>query len=242
MEDAPAQHPPPHIHSPALNQVALTQTLRDGWFPIGFGFSTLTTQRIRGFNVRESPPVLAILDTLKLLHLGSTVRDERVTIEGRKRFLTAMNCLRLNVGLEDPKLAVVGLMLVAMGISMSEVRDCALFDCDPACESSIIPITQTDYDAKMYTTISQNPRTLTWQTQVVGMSALVLRRHPVDLESKLEVFMTARFRMAQVRRMNQDAPVKQMLAKPQILAHLLTLQSQAISAKPRRSNNTFQRA
>lgn len=64
---------------------------------------------------------MAILDTMKLVHLGSTVMDERLLAEGRKRFLVAMNCLRFNVGLKDPKMANVGLMMVSQGISLSEV-------------------------------------------------------------------------------------------------------------------------
>lgn len=64
---------------------------------------------------------MAILDTMKLVHLGSAIEDERLLVEGRKRFLIAMDCLRRNVGLKDPDLAAVGLMIVSMGISLTEV-------------------------------------------------------------------------------------------------------------------------
>ena len=66
--------------------------------------------------------MLAILDSMKLVHLGSCVRDEQLLVEGRKRFLLAMNCLRGNLGHEpSPSVALPGLMLVSIGISMTEV-------------------------------------------------------------------------------------------------------------------------
>lgn len=113
-------HPPEHIRSPQLNQIALTQQLRDGWYPIGFGFSTLVPAVVRSWE-----PVLAVLDSMKLVHLGSCVQDEGLLIEGRKRFLVAMNCLRSNLG-RDPSLALPGLMLVSIGISMTEVSSTKL--------------------------------------------------------------------------------------------------------------------
>lgn len=107
---------PPQIRSPELNQSVLTQKLRDGWYPVGFGFSTLVPA-----DVKSGAPVLAILDSMKLVHLGSCVQDERLLAEGRKRFLLAMNCLRNNLG-HEPSMALPGLMLVSIGISMTEVR------------------------------------------------------------------------------------------------------------------------
>ncbi|KAM0715894.1 hypothetical protein Q7P37_008408 [Cladosporium fusiforme] len=169
-EETPPPHPPPHIPSPALTQVALTQKLREGWYPVGLGFSTLTTPSVRGFSPRSSAPVMAILDTMKLVHLGSIVKDERLLIEGRKRFLIATNFLRCNLELKEPSMPNVGLMLVSVGISMSE----------------------------MYTAISQGSDEVTWQRQLVGMSALVLSRLPINMNSKLELYMIARFRSAQV--------------------------------------------
>jgi hypothetical protein len=106
---------PQHIRSPPLTQVALTQKLRDGWFPIGFGFSTLVPAVVRSW-----APVLATLDSMKLVHLGSCVKDERLLIEGRKRFLLAMNSLRSNLT-HTPDMELPGLMLVSVGISMTEV-------------------------------------------------------------------------------------------------------------------------
>jgi hypothetical protein len=69
--------------------------------------------------------VLATLDSLKLVHLGSCVQDERILLEGRKRFLIAMNCLRSNMG-HNPSMALPGLMLVSIGISMTEVGSISL--------------------------------------------------------------------------------------------------------------------
>jgi hypothetical protein len=64
--------------------------------------------------------VLAILDSTKLLHLGSTVQDDRLLAEGRRRFLLTMNCLRSNVE-RDPSIALSGLMIVSLGVSLCEV-------------------------------------------------------------------------------------------------------------------------
>lgn len=82
---------------------------------MGFGFSTLVPA-----DVRKWSPVLATLDAMKLVHLGSCVRDEQLLVEGRKRFLYAMNCLRGNLS-HEPSIALPGLMLVSIGISMTEV-------------------------------------------------------------------------------------------------------------------------
>jgi hypothetical protein len=117
----PVSHIPPHIQSPQLTNVALTNKLRDGWYPVGFGFSALVPAVVRSWT-----PVLATLDSLKLVHLGSCVQDERILLEGRKRFLIAMNCLRSNMG-HDPSMALPGLMLVSIGISMTEVGSISIF-------------------------------------------------------------------------------------------------------------------
>jgi hypothetical protein len=131
---------PPEIHSPCLNQVALTEKLRyadnsrdpllstnsaslqqmltvhrEGWAPIALGFSTLVPTVVRSW-----APVLAILDSTKLLHLGSAVHDDRLLAEGRKRFLLTMNCLRSNIE-QDPNIALPGLMIVSLGVSLCEV-------------------------------------------------------------------------------------------------------------------------
>lgn len=131
---------PSEIYSPCLNQWALTQKLRyagaflerysaidtvspqhmltsdrDGWFPIASGFSTLVPKVVRGW-----APVLAILDSTKLLHLGSTVQDDLLVAEGRKRFLLTTSCLRSNLK-HDPGMALPGLMIVSLGVSLCEV-------------------------------------------------------------------------------------------------------------------------
>jgi hypothetical protein len=87
----------------------------DGWFPIAYGFSSLVPKVVRGW-----APVLAILDSTKLLHLGSAVQDELLLAEGRRRFLLTMSCLRSNVK-RDPSIALPGLMIVSLGVSLCEV-------------------------------------------------------------------------------------------------------------------------
>ena len=196
-------HIPPQIRSPQLNQTALTQKLRDGWYPVGFGFSTLVPADVRSWG-----PVLAILDSMKLVHLGSCVQDEQLLLEGRKRFILAIDCLRSNFG-HEPSIALPGLMLVSIGISMTEVSSVTPMLCHHSKTRHYFQIgvasTLTSSgnlpeltDEKIYKAISDASIPTSWQKHVVGMSALLLKQRPVDISSPLEVFMSARLRGAQV--------------------------------------------
>jgi hypothetical protein len=169
---------------------------------VGFGFSTLVPADVRSWD-----PVLAILDSMKLVHLGSCVQDEQLLVEGRKRFLIAMNCLRGNLG-HEPSLALPGLMLVSVGISMTEVSltPCILSADNARQHSSMGAASKSvspDYvleltDGQIYNAISDTVIPTSWHQHVVGMSALLLKQRPIDLSSPLEVFMIARLRGAQV--------------------------------------------
>jgi hypothetical protein len=52
---------------------------------------------------------------------------------------------------------------------------------------------------QIYSAISCEATAVSWQKQVIGVSALLLRQRPIDRASRLETFMIARLRTAQVR-------------------------------------------
>lgn len=66
-------------------------------------------------------PVTAMLDSIIILHVGSTAKDERLVLESRKRYAFAINCLLLDTSRSKPKMSLSGLMMVATGILVSEV-------------------------------------------------------------------------------------------------------------------------
>lgn len=51
---------------------------------------------------------------------------------------------------------------------------------------------------KVYNAISCEAAQISWQKQIIGMSALLLGQRPVRRTSRLETFMIARLRTAQV--------------------------------------------
>lgn len=151
--------------------------------------------------MRGWAPVLAILDSTKLLHLGSSVHDDQILAEGRKRFLLTMKCLRSSVG-SDPRIALPGLMVVSTGVSLCEVSLVYYLPRNQKNRLAIPPMwwirDRADF-FKIYSAISDEDATVSWQKQVVGMSALLLGQRPVNQASRLETFMVARLRTAQVR-------------------------------------------
>jgi hypothetical protein len=166
----------------------------DGWFPIASGFSALVPKVVRGW-----APVLAILDSTKLLHLGSTVQDDLLLAEGRKRFLLTMSCLRSNLK-REPGMALPGLMIVSLGVSLCEVSVLQLPPRDrrAGCSQHRHAVLEKTNSLKVYSAISCEATAVSWQKQVIGMSALLLGQRPIDRASKLETFMIARLRAAQV--------------------------------------------
>jgi hypothetical protein len=70
---------------------------------------------------RGKAPVTAILDSLVIMHVGSTSRDEGLLLEARKRYVFAITSLRLDTGRKEPEMSLAGLLMVAMCILLSEV-------------------------------------------------------------------------------------------------------------------------
>lgn len=74
------------------------------------------------FYAHGAPPVAAMTDSIELLHVGSTSKDDRLVLEGRKRCLFAINSLRLDVSQPKSKMGLAGVLLVSLGIMMTEVN------------------------------------------------------------------------------------------------------------------------
>jgi hypothetical protein len=79
------------------------------------------SSNVETYFVRGKAPVTAILDSLIIMHVGSTSRDERLLLEARKRYVFAITSLRLDTGRKEPEMSLAGLLMVAMCILLSEV-------------------------------------------------------------------------------------------------------------------------
>lgn len=73
------------------------------------------------YSAHGSTPVVAIHDALLILHAGSATGDEGLVLEGRKRYVIAVNGLRLGLGESSSATSLGTVLVVAMGVLMSEV-------------------------------------------------------------------------------------------------------------------------
>jgi hypothetical protein len=79
------------------------------------------SSNVETYFVRGRAPVTAILDSLIMMHVGSTSRDEGLLLEARKRYVFAITSLRLDTSRKDSEMSLAGLLMVAMCILLSEV-------------------------------------------------------------------------------------------------------------------------
>jgi hypothetical protein len=79
------------------------------------------SSNVETYFVRGRAPVTAILDSLIMMHVGSTSRDEGLLLEARKRYVFAITSLRLDTSRKEPEMSLAGLLMVAMCILLSEV-------------------------------------------------------------------------------------------------------------------------
>jgi len=82
---------------------------------------SLMSNNVRTYFVRGKAPVTAILDSLIIMHVGSTSGDEGLLLEARKRYVFAITSLRLDTTRNEPEISLAGVLMVAMGILLSEV-------------------------------------------------------------------------------------------------------------------------
>ena len=121
---------PPTAHNPELWRSSFAQSMAEGWLPKQQGYTASLGRNIAyTYHMHGRAPVVATLDALSLLHVGSTTRDENLLLEARKRYVYAISSLRTHASQETPSMPAAGLIIVAMGILMSEVRF-HLFDQD----------------------------------------------------------------------------------------------------------------
>jgi hypothetical protein len=82
---------------------------------------SMMSNNVKTYFVRGRAPVVAILDSLTIMHVGSTAREESILLEARKRYVFAIASLRLDTTRTEPEMSLAGLLLVAMVILLSEV-------------------------------------------------------------------------------------------------------------------------
>lgn len=70
---------------------------------------------------RDKAPVAAILDSVTIMHVGSTARDEGLLMEARKRYVFAITSLRLDTARSKPNMSISGSLMVAMCIMLDQV-------------------------------------------------------------------------------------------------------------------------
>jgi hypothetical protein len=93
---------------------------------------------------------------LSLLHVGSTTRDENLILEARKRYVRAIYNLRTRASHKNLRMPAAGLIIVVMGILMSEVRFHAVVQHKKAFRNTVTPRT-------LSCNLLTPPRRLTWQ-------------------------------------------------------------------------------
>lgn len=74
-----------------------------------------------------SKPVIAIQDALSMLHTGSVSKSEHILLEARKKYVLAVNSLRLGVTGEKLDMPISQAMILATITVMSEVRSFLIF-------------------------------------------------------------------------------------------------------------------
>jgi hypothetical protein len=114
---------PPTVHDPELWRSSFAQSMAEGWLPKQHGYTASLGKNIAyTYHMHGWAPVVATLDALSLLHVGSTTKDENLLLEARKRYVCAIYNLRTRASHKKPSMPAAGLIIVAMGILMSEVR------------------------------------------------------------------------------------------------------------------------
>jgi hypothetical protein len=114
---------PTTIHAPELWRSSFARCMAEGWFPKQHGYTVLLGRNIAyTYHMHGWAAVVAVLDALSLLHVGSTAKDNYLLLEARKRYVFAINSLRTRASQKKRNMPAAELIIVAMGILMSEVR------------------------------------------------------------------------------------------------------------------------
>jgi hypothetical protein len=116
--------PLPHTPTvtPELIRMTFWGMLAEGWFPVGNDYSTMVKVIADTFYIYGSAPVVAIMDAASIMHVGSVANDKLLLVEARKRYLCAINGLRLETNRKESGMAVSGILILALGIMAGIVR------------------------------------------------------------------------------------------------------------------------
>jgi hypothetical protein len=197
----PPSRLPPTIRTPGLWRSLFAQSMAGGLFPKEQGYDIPWEKNITyTYHVHGCAPVVAILDALSLVHVGSTTGDSLLLLEARKRYVCAIESLRLDASRPKPKMPLAEMMTVAMGILMSEVQSYlsprphgllrAKCHLDMCCSLLI--------HRKTYSAVSEESTPTAWQGHTAGVSALVCVYRRDVLDSTSESYLLQQIRTAQV--------------------------------------------
>ena len=119
------QYPSPVAHalrSPNLWRSSFVHAMVADMFPKNDGYTRLVQESANQHcSQRTWTPVTAIHDALGLLHVGSTSNDESLLHEGKKRYVFVISELRQALSREGPPVSREAILVVSMGLMMSEV-------------------------------------------------------------------------------------------------------------------------
>jgi hypothetical protein len=224
------------IYVPTLWRSSFASSLlEDHCYP--FPHPSLMSNNVETYFVRGKAPVTAILDSLIIMHVGSTSKDEGLLLEARKRYVFAIASLRLDTSRKEPEMSLAGLLMVAMCILLNEVLS-------PSTCRGLMAIYPADHSSlvKIYSSASEGLHTSSWQCQVVGVSALVRARQDCYEDSAVEMRLLQWLQLVQVGFLVRTASLP--LTDPKGTAPSCAMQPQTVSQthRHRRHNFTLVRA
>jgi len=117
------------LHSPQMPKKLTPELIRmtfwpiwaEGWFPAGDGFHSMIRSVADTLYLHGSAPVVAVLDAASIMHAGSIANDEYLLLEARKRYLFAINGLRLEATRPETGMALSGVLILALGVMANQV-------------------------------------------------------------------------------------------------------------------------
>jgi len=95
--------------------------MTEGWFPQEYRPAAMQNITYT-YESLGSRPVVEIQDALSMLHAGSVSKSDHLLLEARKKYVLAINSLRLGVAGEGLEMSVSQAMILATITVMSEVR------------------------------------------------------------------------------------------------------------------------
>lgn len=109
-------------HSPELWRNSFVQAMVADLFPKKIGYGRLV-EADYAYHCSSNAwaPVIAIHDALTLLHVGSTSSDDSLLLEAKKRYVFCIGKLREALSPQGPQVSAEAILVVSMGLMLSEV-------------------------------------------------------------------------------------------------------------------------